>query len=344
MAKEKMFNKTHYESAWRYLDARCPGVFTPEIRSSGPDPTYDEFFTKIIDSAFNLDNVNIVSYTNILFHLYHMKQSCEKIYYVTPELSARLAQTSLNIDSYFLKSPFREIYVAIDPGLFSINDISGIRVPVQGFYIYLRDFGDYKQIRVMACSLLKPTPAIPFNDTSFYFHVEINPGKLQSQLRYYMKTKIEPELEELANYDAANNIDYLEEFTAYAFNVLLYITSKRPHLTNYEPINYRERLKNITSSSKRRKLEKRAKKANTHRIIVIGDGIQDKNNDMEQIRKAGGVGLWKLKNKIRVAGYWRTQWYGSDKDGTRHNKQIFIDDYEKGPEFAETISSKYLVK
>lgn len=345
MAKEKIFNKTHYECTWRFLSKLRPGIFTPEMIDCGSDPTYDEFALKSVDSVINLGtHAQIANYLNIFFHLYHMKQAYEKIYYVTPELSARLAQTSINVDSYFLKSPFREIFVQIDSGLFYINDISGIRVPVQGFYVYLRDFVEYKMLRVMACSVLEPTDKIPFNDANFYFKVIIRSGKLNDVLKKFIKNQIEPELKGLQSYDLANNIDHLEEFTAFVFNVLLYITSKKPCLSNLEPVNYKDRLQNVKSASKRQKLEKRAAKANTHRIIVIGEGIQDRNNDIEKIRSAGGIGLWKLKNKVRVSGHWRTQWYGSEKGGTRRAEQIFIDDYTKGPEFSDAISSKYLVK
>jgi len=347
MAKEKIFNKTHYESAWRYFASLRPGqdIFTPEMRSCGDDPTYDEFCRKVADSIIHLGTAaQIANYLNIFFHIYHMKQSQEKIYYVTPELSARLAQTSINVDSYFLKSPFREIYVQIDPGLFSIKDISGEKVPVHGFYVHLRDFGEYKKLRVMACSMMRPTDEIPFNDANFYFQVEIRGGKLRDEVQKFIKNKIKPELKGLKAYDLANNIDHLEEFTTFAFNVLLYITSKRPILSNLEPINYSGKLANLKSPSKINKLKKRIAKANTHRIIVIGDGVQDKNNDIEKIRQAGGIGLWKLNNKVRVSGHWRTQWYGSDKNGTRYADQIFVDDYTKGPEFSDVVSSKYVVK
>ncbi len=345
MGQDKIFKMTHYEAAWRYMESLNPHIFTEDMLGSGPDPTYEEFGLRAISTISDRNNQSLVtSYLNIFFHLYHMKQSNDKVYYVTPELSARLAQTSINVDSYFLKSPFREIYVHIDPGLFYINDISGAKVPVHGFYVYLRDFDDYKQIRVMACSLMKPTPEIPFNDVNFYFHVEINPGKLSDQLKKHVETKITPELSGLRKFDVSNNIDYLEDFTAFVYNVLLYITSKRPNLTNLAPVNYNEKLKGIKSSAKRRKLLQRAEKANTHSIIIIGEGVQDKYNDIEKIRKAGGIGQWKLQYKVRVAGHWKKQWYGSKKDNTRYDEQIFVDDYTKGPEFSEIVSSKYIVK
>ena len=150
MAKEKIFNKTHYECANQYLKQSQPTVFTSEMRECGEDPSYEDFCLKAMESISYLNDPAIITnYLNIFFHMYHMKKSSEKIYYVTPELSARLAQTSINVDSYFLKSPFREIFVQIDPGLFYINDIDGKNVPVTGFYVWLRDFEDYKQIRVM---------------------------------------------------------------------------------------------------------------------------------------------------------------------------------------------------
>lgn len=342
---EKFFKKTHYESAWRYLQTLRPEIFTPEMFASGSDPTYDEFCLKSIDSIRNMGSpAQAVNYLNIYFHIYHMKQSHEKIYYVTPELCARLAQTSINVDSYFLKSPFREIYVQISPDLFYINDISGVKVPVHGFYIHLRDFTEYKKLRVMACSLMEPTPDIPFNDANFYFQLELRGGKLNDEVKRFIKNKIEPELGALQSYDLANNIDHLEEFTVFVFNVLLYITSRKPALSTLEPFNFNGKLQGLKSEKKKKKLLRRAERANTHRIIVIGEGVQDKNNDMESIRQAGGVGKWKLKNKVHVSGHWKTQWYGSEKKGTRHAEQIFIDDYVKGPDFTETISSKFVVK
>lgn len=343
--RDTFFKKTHYECAWTYLESIHTDTFTQEMLNTGKDPTYEDFATSSLSAlSHNGDVASIVNYLNIYFHIYQMRQSGEKIYYVTPDLSARLAQTTINIDTYFLKSPFREIFVQIDSGLFFINDTNETRVPVQGFYVYLRDFNKYKQIRVMATSLLKPTPLIPFNDANFYYHIEISPGKLYNQLQKYIENEVEPKKKSLKRFDLAKNIDHLEEFTAFVFNVLLYITSKNPDLTNYIPTDYNQRLKNLKSASKKRKLKQRAQKSTSHRIIIIGASIQDKNNDMEKIQKAGGIGNWKLKNKIRVSGHWRAQWYGSEKDNTRHAESIWIDDYDKGPEFSETVTSKFIVK
>lgn len=342
--KDKFFNKTHYEYSYEFLNKAGGFKFFATLNLD-PDSSYADFVVECLKHFSVEDNESQwVNFLNIFFHLYHMKQSGEKIYYITPNLSARLAQTSINIDSYFLKSPFREIFVQIDPGLFFINDVDSSKVPVEGFYIYFRDFGTYKQLRIIACSLLKPVPGIPFNDSIFYFHIEFSPGKLKDQLKKYIETEIKSKKDKLERFDIYKNIDYMEEFISFVLNVLLYITSKNTDLTSIIPIDYAQRTKSLKSASKIRKLEQRAQKSTTHKIIVIGAGIQDKNNDIEKIQKAGGVGIWKLNHKIRVSGHWRIQWYGSEKDNTQHAESIWIDDYNKGPEFSELISPKFVVK
>ena len=345
MKNDKIFDKTHYELVCHHLDKARKGLFTEDMLSSGDDPEYGAFSMKALESIPNYyDDGVMTNYLNVYFHIYHMKKSGDKIYYITPELSVRLAQTSLNVDTFFLKSPFREIFVQIDPGLFFINDVEGKKVPVTGFYVYLKDFEKHKQIRVMACSLHKPTPEIPLNDTNFYFHMEFESGKLKDELRKYIDTKVMPELTDIKRFGAGNNIDYLEDFGAFALNVLLYITSRKSDLTDVDPFDFESKLLGLKSASKKNKVKKRAEKASTCRIIVIGQGIQDKNNDIEKIQKAGGIGKWKLQSKVRVSGHWRTQWYGSKKEGTRYADQIFIDDYNKGPEYADMVNTKYVVK
>lgn len=343
--KNKYFKKTHYEHAYGFLKKIHKEVFTKEMISTGSDPSYMEFMETCM-RRFSSDNdeASLMNFMNIYFHLYHIKQSGEKFYYLTPNISARLARTTINVDTYFLKSPFREIFVQIEPGLFFINDTDGSKVPVEGFYVYLKDFGEYKQIRIMACSLLSPTPEIPFNDANFYFHAELYPGKLKDQLEKYIETEVEKQREKLKRYDLSKNIDHLGEFATFIFNILLYITSKNSDLTVWNPIDFEKKINNLKSSSKKKKLEQRAQKATSHKFIVIGANVQDKNNDMEQIQKAGGIGNWKLNHKVRVSGHWRAQWYGSKKGNTRYADTIWIDDYEKGPEFSDIISPKFIVK
>jgi hypothetical protein len=335
--------KTHYESVLEYIRTITPDVFMPEMITSGPDPDYETFYKACYPKSLtNEDTPQYLNMINIYFHLYHMKQSGEKIYYVTPEISSALAGTSLNFDAHFLRSPFREIFVQIDPGLFKFHDVDGCTVPVHGFYVYLRDFEDHKHLRILACSQLKPTPDIPYNDATFYFRIQIGlHGKVQEQVHDFVEDHIRINKSGLARFGSVRNIDYLEDFATFVINTLMYITSKNPDLTEYLPVDAAERLSNIKSIAKRRKFEQRMGRTSSQRIIIIGASHQ--NKDIEDNKKAGGIGAWKLQNKVRVSGHWRSQWYGSDKDNTKRIETIWIKDYEKGPEFADVINSKFIV-
>ena len=277
--------------------------------------------------------------TNTLFHLFHMKQRGDKIFYVTPGLSSRLAQTSIDIDSYFLKSPYREIFVQIEPGLFFIRD-GNEKVPVTGFYVYLRDLEDRKQIRIMAASLRHPTPERPLNESVFYFRLEFLPGKIHDQLTRYMEDEVkkDPSLDILGS---GKNIEFLEDFAYFVFNTLLYINSKGSTFTQFHPPDFEKRLMGLKSTAKKNKTKQRAARCTSHKIIIIGDDV---HKDLKEIQNAGGVGAWKLSKKVRVSGHWKVQWYGSEKDNSKHAETIWIEDYTKGPEFKEVIDTKFIVK
>jgi hypothetical protein len=341
----KYFTKTHYEHAIRHLETVAPTLLVQRMLDIGHDPTYQQFCMAALEGLEHLDSRQMKNhFLNVYFHMYQMKNNAEQIYYITPELSARLAQTNCNSDTYFLRSPFREIYIQIEPGLFYINDLEGGKSPVDGFYVYLRDYEGLKHIRVMACSLLKPTPDIPFNDATFYFHIEMEPGKIQDRLKVYLENEIKRKKEKLDQYDTYKNVDHLGEFAQFVFNTLMYITSKSPDVVDQEPFDFDKRIKSLKNKTKKRKLEQRKEKATSKNIIIVGSKIKDKNNDMLGIKRAGGIGKWKLDHKVKVEAHWRTQWYGSKKEGTRYKDNIWIDNYEKGPEYAEILTSKHVVK
>lgn len=339
--------KTHYEEARDFLKSHCSSLFPEEILSLGPNPNYDDFYIAFLKSeGISVGSPEIVNTVNVLYHMYHLNKTGEKIYYLTSDLTARLASTSINVDSHFLKCPFSEIYVQIEPGLFYINDYDMKKVSVDGFYINYRESGNSKIFRIMASSLLKPTSQIPFNDTHCYFKIEIEPGSIKSQIKNFCKYNLDPykKYDSLKKFIPHDNIDYIEEFAFFVFNTLLYITSYKGDLIIKEPPDVGKRLKEIKSNKALKKFEKRISKTSLQRIIILGSSIKDKDNSFNSIQRANGIGTWKLKNKVRVSGYWRTQKYGSLKDNTQHTKIIWIDDYEKGPEFADVINSKYIVK
>jgi len=336
MKKEELA-KSHYEYFSEYLKNT---KVTEILQKSGldSDPTYEEFFRTLYPTGLP-DEVRApaVYEANILFHAYHMRSSGERLYYITENLASRLANTSINVDTYFLKSPFREIFVQIDPGLFSVIDLDGTKNPVVGFYVYLREISGVKQLRIIACAILKPTPDIPFNDSVFYYRLNLGPGKIHDEVDNYFKNQIQFNRDDLERYKGKMNVDYLQDFTSFVINVLLYLTSKNPDIIKQLPVYYNRMLENIKNPVKRRKLVKRMDKAPKLPIFVAGSSIKDDRNT-QAISRYGSVGKWKLSHQQKVSGHWREQWYGSAKDSTRHQEVIWIEDYIRGPDAGDVIS------
>lgn len=343
--------KTHYERVVAFFNkdpsTSLNGVWSilDESHPNG-DPTYEQFYTATVPKRVLSDREisQIVFNTNILFHLYHMQTSGDKLYYITPQLALRLAQTTPSIDSHFLKSPHRELFVMIDPGLFNLRDIDGKLYPCNGFYVHLREVGDAKELRVMAVSILKPTEQIPFNDTSFFFRVTIGPGKLNELISTYVNKIILEKLVEIDTYNAARNMQYLEEFSFFVVNVLLYITSQKPDLAIRIPEDFDRKMAGLKNPVKIRKALQKRDRVCSKTIIIAGSHLVRNEQDIQDLQSAGSIGAWKLNKKVIVSGHWRVQWYGSLKDNSRHSDPIWIDPYEKGPDMAEVVNKTYIVK
>lgn len=332
--------KTHYEALKDYLSV-APNVerkiFMRDVRERfGDYPDWPTFAT---------ESVNLIKSTSevqILYHLFMMESAGNKIFYVTPNLAARLAKTRPSIDYHYLKAPFRWQFVQIDPGLFTIKDVilKGIH-PVHGFYIGLTEQDGQKILRGMAVALLKPTEGLPFNDAVFFFKIILKPGDVEEQIKQFVDSSAKNE-QELEKYKGAHNIEHVQEFIAFMVNFLLYTTSRNASLQEQVPEDQTSRLHALKSDAKKRKLQQKIARTPTYRVIIAGGTITD-NRDVEDIRRAGSIGEWKLTKRIRVSAHWRTQWYGNEKDNTRRAEAIWISDYDKGPELADVLNKKIIL-
>jgi len=335
--------KTHYELSSEVLRTRL-GLdhFMDEIVAvHGNDPSYDDVYASIDPQGVNseLRPERILYIAHVFHHFIHMKLAGEQIYFLMPELAARLAQTEANIDATFLKSPYREIYVQIPQNFFHIRDFDGSLHSIQGFYVYLKeDENGYKLLRIMAAALVPPAPGLPFNDSIFYFRYKFGPGKIQDQIdkQYAEQCKRE---EELQRYGASRNVEYCDVFAAFVCNVLLYLTSREPDTTVQNPAVPRD----LKSARKLQKQAKRLAKESALRVIIVGAKYKESQR-VKDIHTAGSVGKWKLQQKSLVPGHWRGQWYVSDKEGTRRREVIWIENYERGPDMAEAVSKPHVVR
>lgn len=314
----------------------------------GPDPDWVTFATEIQRSrlsplyAGESPSQQSVQ-NNVMFHLYQMYQNGQQLYYVIPELAVKLAKTELNVDTSFLKTPFPEIFVQIDPGLFHVSEYGSV-YPVRGFYVYMKETGGIKEMRIMATAIINATggPNAYIDDTCFYYRLALEPGKLKDSLRKYLSTVYAAQTE-LSKYGDTSNIGHMEEFTYFVVNLLLYLTSKDPDVLKKLPVSKEKLLSGKKSPGKLKKLARKMDKYTDRPYTLVGSHVPSNQSEVDQIKRSGGVYSWKLTHQFQVTGHWRPQWYGSVKENNRHQKVIWIENYVKGPDAAEHIHKKKVV-
>jgi hypothetical protein len=341
-----LIQKTHYEAVkdlfqqgkFHFLDFKSFVIETEAY--CGRNPSYESFgkspFLQQLQSLPKSDISQITIFANVLYHLYLLYQQHERIYYVCPKLAMDLAHTELNVDTRFLRAPFSEIYIQIDPGLYYISDSVGEH-PVRGFYVNLREEGEVKVIRIMAAAL---KTSFSTDDALFYFRIIFGPGKVHDQFQKYLDEVVTKNEQELKVFGGYHNIGHIKELFLFVFNLLLYITSKDADILQQFPMKFNAKLKGLKNKSKINKILLRQSKVSHLPVLVVGSKVAS-NYPIEKIKSSGGIGKWKLEKKIYVSGHWRIQWYGSGD--THRSELLFIKPYEKGPEIAEIISRHYKV-
>lgn len=325
------------------------GVFVRSVELKvGQHPLFAKFSSNLIEYE-NLfdpspgDEEVTTLQANILFHMYNMYQNNSPVYYITPQLAVELAKTDLNVDTDFIISPFREIFVQIDKGLFTISDHEN-KYPVDGFYVYfIRHETGTIELRVVAVAVLA-NEVDRVDDSIFYYRLVLGQGKIKDQVEKHMDSIMSLEnKEDLIRFGGRINVDHVDEFTYFVINVLLYITSRDPDLVTRFLTNFDDQKARLKSTSKIRKLESRRRRYTEQSIIIVGSKLKLNSREFEDVKSSGGIGGWKLKHRIKVSAHWRTQWVGSTKDDTRKSKLIRVEAYDKGPDAAEYINKTRVV-
>lgn len=352
--KNRDLPKTHYELIREFLNENNYfGVADFEVlmraleKECGCSPTFEQFVTTTTVQTFThlaYSESEAATFANVFYHAFWLYQNHEKIYYVAPQLAAKLADTKLNVDTFFLKAPFKEIYIQIDPGLFQIND--GVRDhPVRGFYVNLVERDGIKHVRILVAAIKSGAKKLEYgyDDALFYFRLQLDGGNVDKVLDEYVEQETEKHKEDLRRFGGDRNVMQIKDLFKFVFNVLLYITSRELDIVDQMPPDYAKEIQAKKNPAKKKKLLQRMNKFGSIPIIVIGSRIPKLISSPEEIRAAGGLGKWKLLKKVHVAGYWRKQWYGSKESDDRRAELIYIDDYVKGPELAEMVKSVHRV-
>lgn len=356
--KYDYLKKTHYElfmeyfDNGKYLDSLSFESFL-NIHDCGSDPTYQEFCSTspLLKqfSSMNVSKAALLSTASIFYHVYCLYKSKEKFYYICPQLARNLLNTELNIDSYFLKSPFPELYIQIEPGTLQIYELMTKELwPVTGIYVHYAELKDgdkfYKQLRIMAIGL-KPenskseVPTDGLDDSAFYFKIDLKDGKIQDLLQENIDGILNNQTD-LETFGGYANVEHIRQIFNFVLNVLLYITSKDPDIIKQLPYGFIEQQQRLKNPAKLRKLQSKISKYTSKEILIVGQKVI---SPYKNIEKSENSHNWKLEKRVYVSGHWKIQWYGSEKDNSKHHKVIYIEPYEKGPELAEVIKKKYVV-
>jgi hypothetical protein len=316
-------------------------------------PHFNEFMNEILDNrlkvpaalglATNPNDLRIM--VQSLFHLYAMQKYGCQMYDFHPTLAHMLNATALNVDVHFLRSPHTELMLTVPPDMFTIPDeVNRCEVPVENIYVHFRDdIGGVKQIQILATGMkwkeeqsLFPftEPKSYWDDTIFFFDLVLRPGvKVEVALSDALDR-----IEWKGNVKERDGFPRIRALFHYAFNALLYLTSRDAEIVSQLPVNYGRKLSAIKNPNKNKakiaRYEKLENETSKHAVqYVTHKGIAEPSPEPNEKRTATGG---KLLTHQYVGGYHRIQWYGSRRDdngaprkGDRYETR-WIAPYERG--------------
>lgn len=323
------FPITHYEYICRTHGKHIPELVDNLMKGKPTDfMVFGDEILKIPDNEWfwgSVNENNIQLAVRMAYHMWRMRVNGNRIYYVPPHLCEMLFHTKLSIDVSFIQSPFEEIYLYVDQNELQISDYTGTR-PIKGIYVNLHTESDgIRHLRFLATS---GSEGIEENRDINYFACFSLPnhGTLEEAIDTQFKAYMEnPDLN--FKKDPTFQLSKVEDIVKFAVNILLYITSTNSDLVDVLPKQHHHK-----SLKKQRKYANKAQMS----FIYVGQHIP-KPKGSEHF----AVGT-KISHKFWVSGHWRGQWKGPKE--IQHQERIWIQPYIKGPDLAEGISKKYIVR
>lgn len=348
------FPISHYEamksSELKYLFTE---IF-PKL-SENLDPktcTFDEFakffeieFSKMTSNMYvsmgitspkvQTDSFNLIA--RMAWHPWTMNAYGGKIFYVAKNLWTKLEQTNLTINIETFRAPYPSVYIILEDCDIRMKDYKDVG-NVSGFYFQLENIHDsVMYMRIMACG--KPHLISTGCDLNFYWTFRFD------KLKEDVEDAIDRNVTSLGEKFKINNpsdftddnVSLMSRLTKMAANLMLYLTSKSPDIVDTKPeVIPVEGKKNPAKKAKAENLKARSMQIP---FIYVGRNV----TKVECLSSPSGK-TWSLSEQIWVRGHWRQQWMGSTSDGTKHQEGVWIEPYKKGPDVAELINKKYVVK
>ena len=289
------------------------------------------------------------TYLPYLFYKYG-----KNIFRPTKDLVHMLIDTDLkNLDSYFIQSPFKCIYIAIPQEVKLMNPFN---IPVNGLYVTVfnkdeikyegfseefrvyKNYENSKSLVICAVSDVILSPEDP-RETMYYWNISLCNGDLFTQIHKILE-RYDKEYQKNVYEDCSKDYDrtFLENILSFSINALLYINSKNPSDFGLT-YNKKTNIENLKNKAKIRKAQKRTKLPyyELGKNITINHSYQNviKLYEKETSQHRRLVGKWVVR------GHWRNQAHGKE---LKERKLIWIQPHVKGTEFSEIIEKSYKVK
>lgn len=333
-------DRTYYEITISLFDSLKEGytwdTYIQECHKIlGDNPTFKNFCESEVYNKHPISDLfdQGPQYVHSLFHLYCMRAQKDPIYEVEERLARDLAKTSLDLDTYFLRSPFPEVCLVIPSGILEIMDFTTGKVcPVTNIYVNLQDIDGEKHVTVFSTYVHFNGEGIAYDDITFFFNLHLGAGKLQDALQKAFDKMMWSNDESSRKWGEKK----MREVFGFVFNTLIYLTNKNAEICSMLPQvrDLEKKLTGVKNPKKRRRIQKILNKETKqgYRIVTAKSAYSEAGIKSARARHSV-KGLSKL---VKVEAHWHKYWYGKRTDDQGNQQKggrvevKWLATYEKG--------------
>lgn len=322
---ESVFTTAAKQSAEAHLRAA--------IKSGGFDP--DKFSTAELFSLVPSDSLQSLHSTMRLEWQFfsNFELFGRKAFFFSPNITQKLADTELNIQSEYVATPFPSCLFAYDnqcarDAYCSMVNMPNIQDGVVTAYVvhFMTEFQE-PALAVYA-TLSDRHGNIP---AAVLRHLSLAPGsKLEDALRTDWLERNQAKDDARSAGDDAMFFGPGLRMMRIVANSILYLSSADPDVTEglREPVRT---MGSTLSAKEKRRLERSVTKLD---YTLVGRSVAGYQGPTASIGK-------QLMERIQTRGHWKAQAHGP---GRTQRKLIFIEPYWRGPDAAEVINKPYIAR
>jgi hypothetical protein len=350
--------------SWPAMDELITGLNEKSFSHLLVEGKFQELYYFLQDNILSdSSSSDEVLHTNFLlkFHLKTLKDNGNKIYSVSPDLQWALKNTELRkYPVSRLRLPFSSIYIDLPSDFKIYNGTTGWH-KAEGVYIF-EDLACNPRIwRLMLVGKSKNSEN-EFDDALYYWilylpeNLSIEEALKETfakfsdrENKYGEQVKIKNEIKSFNRGLSDKGYEHfllmkdkLIESFKYIMNVIIYSTSYDADSKLCEASKEYRQLKDRAhkaSGIKRKELFNKLKNVPSFPRIMLGGNLIINRKTVDEI--TDNEGKRKIHVRTLVSGHWKTQHFGK---GGVQIKDIFVEPYYRGPEYAPLTEKKRVLK